>query len=77
MSKLNMDHLRECIHNIVAGPSKKERKFLETVELQVMLKVRRRDEVWVGLRSSEGQTIQWLGEAAVHSETEPENLRDL
>ena len=42
MSKLNMDYLRECIHSIVAG-RKKERKFLETVELQVMLKVRKRD----------------------------------
>eukprot|EP00826_Nyctotherus_ovalis_P049532 TRINITY_DN59_c0_g2_i1.p1 TRINITY_DN59_c0_g2~~TRINITY_DN59_c0_g2_i1.p1 ORF type:complete len:256 (+),score=129.94 TRINITY_DN59_c0_g2_i1:25-768(+) len=36
MSKLNMDFLREAIHNVYA--ERKERKFLETVELQVMLK---------------------------------------
>lgn len=36
MSKLNMDILRESIHKMIA--EKKERKFVETVELQIMLK---------------------------------------
>ena len=36
MSKLNMDALRESIHKIYS--ERKERKFVETVELQVMLK---------------------------------------
>ena len=36
MSKLNMDALRESIHKVYT--ERKERKFLETVELQVMLK---------------------------------------
>ena len=36
MSKLNMDFLRESIHGIYTN--KKNRKFVETVELQVMLK---------------------------------------
>ena len=52
MSKLNMDVLRECIHEIITG-RKKERKFTETVELQVMLKVDSRGHQ-VGLRPSEG-----------------------
>jgi len=37
MSKLNMDVLKECIGRIIS--TKKPRKFVETVELQVMLKV--------------------------------------
>jgi len=37
MSKLNMDMLKEAITKMMT--TKKERKFVETVELQVMLKV--------------------------------------
>lgn len=38
MSKLNMDVLKESIHAILTEP-KKKRGFLETVEVQLMLKV--------------------------------------
>jgi len=37
MSKINMDTLKEAIGTMLT--TKKERKFVETVELQVMLKV--------------------------------------
>merc|ERR1711990_688545 len=38
MSKLPADALRETIRQILAGSQEKKRKFLETIELQVVLK---------------------------------------
>merc|ERR1711871_1236790 len=38
MSKINPDRLREVITSILEGSKEKKRKFLETVELQVVLK---------------------------------------
>merc|ERR1711907_110495 len=38
MSKLNPDRLRDIISSILQGSKDKKRKFLETIELQVVLK---------------------------------------
>merc|ERR1712057_134621 len=38
MSKIPADALRETIRQILAGSQEKKRKFLETIELQVVLK---------------------------------------
>jgi len=38
MSKLNIDNLKKAINTILEGSKEKQRKFLETVELQIALK---------------------------------------